>query len=117
MVKITMDGDLQRTLQIADKIRAEFSDVMIVWGINTQTDNDLTLSDLSMYVAGQMDGWIQQLNHGTLTMGDIAEYIDATIDEIRDLHAFWGMYDMAQRKGAIKNILIAGAERAAEKGE
>lgn len=78
-------------------------------------DDEMTLDDVAMYAAGQLDIYYQCLDRGTMTIKEIAEQLGIHYAQLIAIRPVWIERGIMERRDTMKEMLIAAAESHAMK--
>lgn len=78
-------------------------------------DDDMTINDLALYAAGQLDIYYQLIDHGQMTMEEAAEQLHVNAVQLRTMRAVWSVGGVLARRDAMKEMMIAEAKCSTER--
>ena len=77
---------------------------------NLPGDEEMTLDDVAMYAAGQLDIYYQCQDRGTMTIKEIAEQLGIHYAQLIAIRPVWIECGVMERRDTMKEMLIAAAE-------
>lgn len=78
-------------------------------------DNELTLGDLALYTAGQLDICYIALDFGWLNLNQISAMLNVDINDLRASRPIWNVGCISAQKVTMQDMLITHAEKEAKK--
>lgn len=77
-------------------------------------DDEMTLNDLALYAAGQLDIYYQLIDNGLMSIAEAAEQLHINAVQLRVMRSVWIVGGVLARRDATKKMMIAEAARSIE---
>ena len=79
--------------------------------VDLSGDDGMTLNDLALYAAGQLDIYYQCVDRGEMTMQEISERMQISLPQLLANRSVWLVRGVLDRRDAMKDMLTAEAKR------